>query len=182
MTRFSAYSLVAALMLLAGCATTPSEPAKPASPVVVAPKPVEPAKPAEPAAITPAPSTKPAEIIKQVEPTQPATATAPIVGNWEGKWTIDSMGYEGKTVIVIEKLDGANVVGRATMFDTPYGDLTEAFAPATFDGSKLNVKHQNNASYVLTLGEKDGAMRLSGPLVYITEAGTYNGNIRVSKK
>lgn len=149
------YALLTGLLLLAGCASAPVAPSTPVS------------QPAEVATPTPAVS---------------APASAAIIGSWEGKWTIESMGYEGKTVVVIEQVNGNAVSGRATMFDTPYGDLTEDFAPATFDGSKLNVKHANNASYVLTLSEKDGKPRLVGPLVYITDAGTYNGTIRVSKK
>lgn len=149
------YALLSGLLLLAGCASAPVAPSAPVS------------QPAEVATPTPAVS---------------APASAAILGSWEGKWTIESMGYEGKTVVVIEQVNGNAVSGRATMFDTPYGDLTEDFAPATFDGSKLNVKHANNASYVLTLSEKDGKPRMVGPLVYITDAGTYNGTIRVSKK
>lgn len=161
------YALLSGLLLLAGCASAPVAPSAPVS------KPAEVATPVAPVATASAATPTPAVS---------APASAGIIGSWEGKWTIESMGYEGKTVVVIEQVNGNAVSGRATMFDTPYGDLTEGFAPATFDGSKLNVKHANNASYVLTLSEKDGKPRLVGPLVYITDAGTYNGTIRVSKK
>ncbi|WP_374535583.1 hypothetical protein [Chitinimonas taiwanensis] len=167
------YALLTGLLLLAGCASAPVAPSAPVS------------QPAEVATPAPAPAPVAPLVTAPVATPTPAVsapASAGIIGSWEGKWTIESMGYEGKTVVVIEQVNGNAVSGRATMFDTPYGDLTEDFAPATFDGSKLNVKHANNASYVLTLSEKDGKPRLVGPLVYITDAGTYNGTIRVSKK
>ncbi|QDQ26244.1 hypothetical protein FNU76_07645 [Chitinimonas arctica] len=171
MKHLSALGLALALSLLAGCASAPVEPAAPAK-LPRPPKPVEQLKPAE--SVRPVPAAQP---IAQAAATASAT---PLVGRWEGKWTIDSMGYEGKTVIEIEQLNGDNVIGKATMFDTPYGDLSEPFAPGTFNSGKLVVKHQN-ANYTLTLGEKDGKLRLTGPMTYNSDAGSYNGNIRVSK-
>ncbi|PHV13433.1 hypothetical protein [Chitinimonas sp. BJB300] len=117
-------------------------------------------------------------------PIAPAVAdpTSMLVGNWEGKWAIDSTGFEGKAQLVIETVIGGTVTGHTTMFNTPFGDLTQAFSPAAFDGAKLNVKHGNNVSYVLSFSEKEHRPHMAGPLVYVGKSGTYHGTIRVVRQ
>ncbi|MFC4160961.1 hypothetical protein [Chitinimonas lacunae] len=161
MKRIVALSGLAATLLLGACASPSGPSSAPAAPT----PPATPASPAPVAPVSAAPSSQ-----------------SPLLGTWEGKWTVDSMGYEGRAILEITGLEGNRVVGRATMYDTPYGDLTEAFEQASFDGQKLDVKHKTNAAYTLTLGDKDGKPRLNGPLTYNTDTGSYTGRLRVDKK
>ena len=171
-------SLIAAAILMSGCATNKKavETAAPAEPAKTAP-----AAPASVAA-APAPVAAPAPAAPAAAPAAATAQDSKLSGNWEGKWIIDGVGLEGKIVLNITGMEGNVVKGKATLFDTPYGDLTEDFSPATFDGSKLQVKHSNGAVYTLTLSEKDGKTRLRGPLNYATESGTYTGKVQVEKK
>lgn len=166
MKRIVALSGLAATLLLGACAS-PSGPATSPTPA-----------PTPSAAPAPAPTPAPAPAPSAAAPSAPSSA---LVGVWEGKWTVDSMGYEGKAILEITGLDGGRVLGKATMYDTPYGDLTENFDQASYDGQKMDVKHKN-AAYTLTLGDKDGKPRLNGPLTYNTDTGSYTGRLRVDKK
>jgi hypothetical protein len=121
---------------------------------------------------------------RAVSPANPPTAkpvtASPLIGVWEGKWSIDGLGYEGRARLTIERVEGEVVIGRSTMFATPFGDLTETFAPARFDGQQLTVQHPN-ARYTLTFDQTGKPLRLSGPLTYSTEVGTYTGRIDVAR-
>lgn len=94
MKRIVALSGLAATLLLGACAS-PSGPA-----TTPAPAPTPSAAPAP----TPAPSAA-----------APTGQSSALVGVWEGKWTVDSMGYEGKAILEITGLDGGRVleIGRA---------------------------------------------------------------------
>ncbi len=175
--------LTAALVAtaLAGCATN-QEPTTSAKPVSTASQATKPEPRPEPA---PKPAIPAIGMEAYTPPTQAemqakAASQSKLVGTWEGKWEIDNLGYEGKAVLKIERVEGNEVFGVAIMSDTPYGDMTETFVKATFDGTKMLVKHKS-ADYALTLTERDSKLRFSGPLHYTSESGNYTGRLKLSK-
>ncbi|MBB5017490.1 hypothetical protein HNQ59_000754 [Chitinivorax tropicus] len=122
--------------------------------------PVEPTAPAVPAAPAPAvPATTPA----------PESAQSEWIGNFEGKWTVDGLGHSGKATLKITAVNGNQIAGEATWFDTPFGDLTEPVWQSEIkaDGS-LMVRHKNNAEYVLKLANR----KLRGNFKYEVYTGT----------
>ncbi|MBV8657244.1 MAG: hypothetical protein JO142_05395 [Burkholderiales bacterium] len=169
-----------ATLLLAACATAPhrdtvSEPVTPppTETPVAPPMVVEPVAPVAPPA-----EVKPAEAPEIHKP----KPVANIVGNWEGRWEIESLGLEGRVIIVIDRIEGKVAIGHSSIYDTPYGELSEPFASAVFDGSRLAVKHSKATSYTLTLAERENSMRLAGPFTFTNSLGTFTGKLRVSKK
>ncbi|MBV8659547.1 MAG: hypothetical protein JO142_17130 [Burkholderiales bacterium] len=170
-----------ATLLLTACATT--SPRHDAAPEPVSPPPIDtPAPP--PAAVEPAMPVAPPVEVKPAEAPEvhKPKPVANIIGNWEGRWEIESLGLEGRVIIVIDRIEGRVAIGHSSIYDTPYGELSEPFASAVFDGNRLAVKHSKSTSYTLTLAERDNAMRFAGPFTFTNSLGTFTGKLRVSKK
>ncbi|WP_137936888.1 hypothetical protein [Chitinivorax sp. B] len=131
------------VVALAACATPMAE--QPAS------------KPAEPASVAAVPA--PVSTVVQSE----------WVGDYQGKWTVDGLGHSGKATLTITAVNGNQIMGEATWFDTPFGDLTEPVWQSEIktDGT-LTVRHKNNAEYMLKLVDR----KLRGNFKYEVYTGT----------
>ncbi len=95
-------------------------------------------------------SAAPAATAKAAAPAMSDTEmAAKLVGTWEGKWSIAQ--YNGKFVLVVTGVEGANVKGEAQWYETAAGNTKEQLKTATVKNGELVAEQTGGAKFKLRM-------------------------------
>lgn len=97
---------------------------------------------------------------------------AKLKGQWTGQWEIGA--YNGKFVLVVEKVEGTNLIGEAQWFNTAKGDTKEVLKVATVKEGQLSAEHPDGTKFKLKL---QGDNKLEGSW----EATGFSGSLTASR-
>ncbi len=144
-----------AALLIAGCATSPT---------------AEPAAPAKTAATAPA---APVVAAPKVVDAKDAALAKKFMGQWTGKWEMPGFG-EGKFVLIIASVDGADMKGEAHWFGTASGDLKWPLLSAVVKNGQFEGKQAGDTTFKLKMkgdADLDGTWLIKG----------FDGNLKLKR-